>query len=132
MAASNARDVLRQEVHQDVCLTLILQRQEVYSLVSFAFIRPWLIKFSTVLWESQVWTWPEFNIICFKFGSKIMIVVLFSPSGITDLLLGVIQKKNKCFDLILIDLQSSFTMMNKLIDFFLCYPLSCKPEPNPD
>lgn len=118
MAASTARDVHRQEVRQDVCLTLILQRQEVYSLVRFAFIRPWLIKFSTVLWESQVWTWPEFNIIFFKFGSKIVIVVLFSPGGITDLLLGVIQKKNKCFDLILIDLQSSFTMMNKFIDFF--------------
>lgn len=118
MAASTARDVHRQEVRQDVCLTLILQRQEVYSLVRFAFIRPWLIKFSTVLWESQVWTWPEFNIIFFKFGSKIMIVVLFSPGGITDLLLGVIQKKNKCFDLILIDLQSSITMMNKFIDFF--------------
>lgn len=47
-----------------------------------------------------------------------MIVVLFSPGGVTDLLLGVIQKKSKCFDPILIDLQSSFTRMNKFIDLY--------------
>lgn len=32
--------------------------------------------------ESQVWTQPVFNKACFKFGSKIVVVVLILPSGI--------------------------------------------------
>lgn len=38
-------------------LTPTRQRQEGHSLVGFAFINH-LTKFTAILWESQVWTWP--------------------------------------------------------------------------
>ena len=52
--------------------------------------------FQTLGTWKWTWTlsWPEFNKVCFKFGSKIVVVVLFSPGGINSTTMSGRGEKN--------------------------------------
>lgn len=71
-----------QEICQDICLAEFGRRQEACSLVEFAFISPWLTTNSAPYPGNPG---PVFNKACIKFGSKMVVVVLFSPVGLTEI-----------------------------------------------